>query len=153
MTSTDCEYRQTDLTNLKKPCKFRPQPKGRGPDGPAAPEEDSKRLTMEYAFCTSKRLAMEDARDFIDHRHTARQPFRQFRKERHRHRLSIVYNSVRHYTFSTAYSLFIHRHLNPLQISIIVWALLEKVPFPQTPPDRRRGRRRHKLKRERPTNS
>ncbi len=27
----DCEFHNTDLTNLKKPCKFLPQPKGRGP--------------------------------------------------------------------------------------------------------------------------
>ena len=27
----DCEFHNTDLTNLKKTCKFRPQPKGRGP--------------------------------------------------------------------------------------------------------------------------
>ncbi len=27
----DCEFHNIDLTNLKKPCKFGPQPKGRGP--------------------------------------------------------------------------------------------------------------------------
>ena len=27
----DCEFRHTDLTNLKKPCKFLPQPKGGAP--------------------------------------------------------------------------------------------------------------------------
>ncbi len=27
----DCEFHNIDLTNLKKPCKFVPQPKGRGP--------------------------------------------------------------------------------------------------------------------------